>query len=180
MNQKWDAHHLDIVTFAKQQGRFEATRPMLNWERLVTEVHGVSDAVIAWSTQGQWRVGPDHHGQAWLQLQAHCVLPMQCQRCLGLVHVPVAVDRWFRFESDEAIAAAMDEDAQEDVLAISIDFDVWELMEDELLMALPMVPKHDVCPVPLTLESQTQEFASSMADKANPFAALASWGKTAD
>jgi uncharacterized protein len=180
MNQKWEAHHLDVVTFAKMQGRFEATRPLLNWERLVTEIHGVTDAVIAWTAHGQWRVGPDLNGQAWLRLEAQCVLPLQCQRCLGGVHVPIVVDRWFRFESDEAIAAAMDEDAQEDVLAISMDFDVWELMEDELLMALPMVPKHDTCPSALPTHAQSQEFVASMADKANPFAALASWGKKID
>ena len=36
--------------------------------------------------------------------------------------------------------------SEEDLLALSREFDLHELIEDELLMALPVVPKHDECP----------------------------------
>ncbi len=57
-----------------------------------------------------------------------------------------SVDRSFRFVADEDTAAALDDEAEEDVLALSRSFDLLALVEDELLMALPVVPRHEVCP----------------------------------
>ncbi|MFC3217232.1 hypothetical protein [Comamonas sp. JC664] len=48
---------------------------------------------------------------------------------------------------DEATAAALDDESEEDVLVLAPQIDALELIEDELLMALPMVPMHEVCPV---------------------------------
>ena len=42
------------------------------------------------------------------------------------------------------------------------------LVEDELLLALPLVPRHEVCPEPLPIEPEAEAPAS-----AHPFAALA-------
>ena len=46
-----------------------------------------------------------------------------------------------------------------------------ELIEDELLLALPLVPRHDVCPAPLPRAFVEDDPATDPAD--NPFAALA-------
>jgi uncharacterized metal-binding protein YceD (DUF177 family) len=73
---------------------------------------------------------------------------MECQRCLTPVDVPLAVERSFRFVADEATAEALDDESEEDLLALSREFDLRELIEDELLMALPVVPRHDECPRP--------------------------------
>ncbi len=86
--------------------------------------------------------------EIWLHLRADAVLPLTCQRCLGPVEVALAVDRSFRFVADEELAAAEDELAEEDVLALSRSFDLVELVEDELLMEMPLAPRHEVCPDP--------------------------------
>ena len=57
--------------------------------------------------------------EVWLHLQADAMLPLICQRCLEPVDVPLAVDRSFRFVADETTAAAEDDEAEEDVLAMS-------------------------------------------------------------
>lgn len=58
------------------------------------------------------------------------------------------VDRSFRFVPDEETAELEDDDSDEDVLALSSEFNLLELIEDELLMEVPVVPRHEVCPVP--------------------------------
>lgn len=75
------------------------------------------------------------------------------------------------------------------MLVISRQFDLLELVEDELLLAAPIVPRHEVCPTPVVLSTgdwsddpagETSE-ASAQApanDKPNPFAVLASLRKT--
>ena len=46
-----------------------------------------------------------------------------------------------------------------------------DLVEDELLLALPLVPRHDACPTPLPMPADDQP--ESEAPPAHPFAALA-------
>ena len=56
---------------------------------------------------------------------------------------------------------------------LSREFHLRELIEDELLMALPLVPRHDTCPNPVALASSDEDFEAASAEKPNPFAALA-------
>jgi uncharacterized protein len=89
------------------------------------------------------------------------------------VDTQVSSDRWFRFASDEATAAVLDEESEEDVLVLSGSFDLLELVEDELLMSLPLVPFHDSCPVDVKLAVADPNFEAPET-KPNPFAQLAS------
>jgi uncharacterized protein len=89
------------------------------------------------------------------------------------VDVPLSVDREFRFVADEATAEALDEGSEEDLLALSREFNLRELIEDELLMDLPVVPRHDECPTQVKLASSDEDFEEANAGKPNPFAALA-------
>jgi uncharacterized protein len=57
------------------------------------------------------------------------------------------------------------------VLALPRTLDLRELVEDELLLALPLVPRHDTCPVPLNLTVDPVE-TDAPAERKNPFAAL--------
>lgn len=103
-------------------------------------------APIQWSAQG--RLVPQRVGgpQMWLDVSARGELAWECQRCLQPVTLPVVVQRGIRFAKDEAAAAQLDADSEDDVLALSRQFDLMELIEDELIMAQPIVPRHDECP----------------------------------
>ncbi len=93
------------------------------------------------------------------------------------VDVPLDVERSFRFVADEATAEALDEECDEDLLALSREFDLRELIEDELLMALPVVPRHEECPTSVPLASSDDDFEVANSEKPNPFAALAALRK---
>ena len=73
---------------------------------------------------------------------------------------------------DEATAAALDDEAEEDILVVSRDFDALALIEDELILSLPLVPLHPVCPekVPMSAADPDFEVAS---ERPNPFGVLA-------
>jgi uncharacterized protein len=47
-----------------------------------------------------------------------------------------------------------------------------ELIEDELLMAMPPVPKHENCPKPVKLQAVDAAFEEQPGEKPNPFAML--------
>jgi len=97
-------------------------------------------------------------------------VPLECQRCLKAVAVPLATERSFLFVHGEDAAAQLDTDSEDDVLALTRALDLRELIEDELLLALPIVPRHEVCPVPLVAPVDDEGVVE---EKPNPFAALA-------
>lgn len=82
------------------------------------------------------------------------------------------VDRSYRFVADEATASALDDSCEEDLLVLSREFNLSELIEDELLMALPLVPMHEICPEQPKMAVIDADFEQQLQEKPNPFAAL--------
>jgi uncharacterized protein len=120
----------------------------------------------------RWRAGglraalPGAGVKPALDLVAEATVRLECQRCLEPMEVPLAVDRRFFFVEGEDQAAALDADLEEDVLSLEPALDLRELVEDELLLALPLVPRHAECPEPLPVRDDE-------APVEHPFAALA-------
>ncbi len=173
MKKEYDPRRLDVKAFAEEAGQLAGEDRLGSHPRLMAETGGLgADAPLAWSARGELR-NPGHvHPEIWLHLSARAVLPLTCQRCLAPVEVAVQVERPFRFVQDEAIAMAEDDRSEEDLLALSRSFDLVELVEDELLMDLPVAPRHDVCPVPAKLAVADEDFDSTAAETENPFALL--------
>ena len=165
---------LDVNAFAQAGTVLSGQDPLSRYARLLEEATGQgADRLVQWEARGQLRGDASGAVQVWLHLQAQLSLPLMCQRCLGPADIEVVVKRSFRFVATEAQAEAEDEEAEEDVLVLSHDFNLQALIEDELLMALPLVPRHEMCPTPLQLSAQDPEFDSAQAEKPHPFAALA-------
>ena len=173
MKHDYDVRHLNIAAFAMGLGKLEGTENLKRLDRLAVEAQGSIDStVVQYTARGMTRADGTTGEQAWLSLIAEVALPLICQRCLGPVDVPVQVEREFRFVATEEIAEAQDEESEEDVLVLSRDFNMMELIEDELLMALPVVPKHTVCPGAVKLQVADPDFTEELAEKPNPFAVL--------
>lgn len=161
---------VDIGAFAKAGTPLLCIEALVHFPRLAAEALA-GEASVQWSVAGELR---DAAGQAlapWLHVQAQAQLPMQCQNCLEKVQVDLQLDRWFRFVKDEASALREDETSEEDVLALSDHFDLRSLVEDELLMALPMVARHDKC----ATDPGDGRGAGALPAPDHPFAALTAW-----
>ncbi len=169
---EFSAQRLDVQAFAEEGARLSGRSSLSAFERLSAEAQGRGgERPVRWQAEGELR-NPRHvNPEVWLSLQAEVVLPLTCQRCLAPVDVAVSVDRVFRFVADEAAAAAEDDESEEDLLALSRAFDLPALIEDELLMELPLVPRHEVCPEPLpTPAAGPADEVESV--RPNPFAVL--------
>lgn len=174
MKKEFDAARLDVGAFAQAEALLEAREPLSAFERLQAEA-AASDlpAQVQWRAQGDWRTGSGGAATPWMHVAVEASVPVTCQRCLQPVGAELEVDRWFRFVADEDTAAAEDETADEDVLVISRTFDLRELIEDELLMEMPVAPRHEVCPQDLPMSAQDADFEAAEAARPNPFEALA-------
>ena len=129
-------------------------------------------ADVAWQAQGERRVVPGSEPEIWLALAVNTPVWLTCQRCLQPMAEPLALARRIRFVHGESQAESMDAELEEDVLALSRSLDLRELVEDELLLALPLVPRHGACPQPLNVSADIAALPDEAPSKPNPFSAL--------
>jgi len=168
MTNAWNARSLDTQRFTESAGHaiFHTGLHSLTRVQEVCDNAGVNptQTECEWSLRGEIR-GSGPRQQSWLQLEAAVRLPQACQRCLEPMSVEISVNRWFRFVDDEATALAEDDDCEEDLLVASGEFNAYELLEDELLLALPLIVSHADCQPPAS--------TALVDDLPHPFAALA-------
>lgn len=168
----WHPQSLDVRAFAQAGAVVIQDTPLHAFDRLAEEALDGDWGHVRWRIQGEVRPAlgegkPTH----WIHVTAQAALGLTCQRCLTCVVSPLLVDRWFRFVATEAQAAAEDDGCEEDVLAWEPRPDLLSLIEDELLMALPLVPMHEHCPSPHPLAQQA--LSQEADERPHPFAALA-------
>ncbi len=177
MSRNLQPQRLNLAALAQEGQPFSGQAKLAELPRLAADVPADAPSVppVAWSALAEWRSHPGAGDQLWLHLQAQAQVPLTCQRCMAPEIETVEVDRWFRFVDTEAQADAEDEDSEEDLLVIAAQFDLLALLEDELIMSLPLVPMHPQCPQPPVL--QAGEVA--VAEPPHPFAALAQLRKPA-
>ncbi len=164
---------LDLRAFARSAHILSGHDLLSNYERLMQESKGLGgENALVWSARGELLTNTVDVDQVWLHLKASAGLRLTCQRCLGLADLAVEVMRSFRFCATEEAAQAQDAQADEDLLVLSDEFNLTELIEDELLLALPLVPRHPVCPVPVTLSVSDPGFHAALREQRQPFSVL--------
>lgn len=171
-----DPRRLDVAAFARADGRLHGEWPLAGMPRLLQDALPLAAdspaQAVAWSVRGERRTDSAGEAQVRLYLQARIALRLTCQRCLQPVTVELEVAPTLRFVRDEALAERLDEDSEEDVLALSSALDLHALVEDELILALPLVPRHERCPQPLPMSAGEPEEPAAD-DASGAFAGLA-------
>lgn len=151
----------------------DATRLETTFSRLAAESSVPNGlAHVSWRAETSLRDVGEAQPQIWLHLDASAALPMICQRCMSPTTLDVTTQRWFRFVADEATAEMEDDECEEDVLVLPPRLDLLALVEDELLMSLPLVPMHDECPVPVVTQVADRDFVDVPVERTHPFADL--------
>jgi len=85
----------------------------------------------------------DAEGRGWLQVFATGTLTLECQRCLGPLTFPLALRSELLLAESERDIETADDDI--DRVLAGKAMDVCRLIEDEVLLALPMAPRHEQC-----------------------------------
>ena len=103
-------------------------------------------AQLQCSTEGleyHLRGGRAGNGKPCLRLSVRGSVELHCQRCLDPIQVPIAIDAELQLaESPREISEADDEI---DRVLASRNMSVGWLVEDEVILTLPMVPRHEEC-----------------------------------
>ncbi len=174
MSRQYSLNSINLQNLAASGVPLVETTPLQNLERLALESTGLApDLTVNWQAVAELRAGATGAMDTWLHLQADASVPLTCQRCMAAVQTPLQVEQWYRFVASEEIAMAEDDASEEDLLVMEPQFDLLALLEDELLMALPLVPMHDECPVLPAFSAGVIDSPEDAPEKPSPFAALA-------
>ncbi|MBL8445973.1 MAG: DUF177 domain-containing protein [Zoogloeaceae bacterium] len=151
---------VDPLAFAREGRRWQHVLPLSRFPRLAAEaIEGAGElkvSVVGW-------VGRDGH--LFLGLEAVGEIAVGCQRCMDPMVWPFRVENRLMlipegrpFPEDE-----LDDDSY-DAIEVAARLDLAELVEEEVLLAMPISPRHESCEAPAESEG---------ASRASPFASLA-------
>lgn len=108
----------------------------------------------------------DELGRPALRIRIRGTLQLRCQRCLAPLDYPLRVDAMLVLaRSQEAIDALPVEAEGPDWVVAGKEMSVHDLLEDELLLAVPYAPRHERC---------AASSARGAAEALSPFAGLRS------
>jgi len=155
---------MDIWRMVANQRRFEGSVPLAQMPRLV-EVLADSDGECRYAVE--FYRDPLKIDVMHMQLSAS--LPLICQRSLERFMHQVEIDQRLGLISEESQEAAMPEGMEAVLVDRSGEVSPLELIEDELLLAVPLVP---VSPNASELDPEWVHDEAVEEDKPNPFAAL--------
>jgi len=152
----FDRAVVDIVAFARESGELRGTVEVAALARLQDALFDQSGA-IAYKLAGR----VDQEGKPSLHLALGGELVLRCQRCLGPVRFRLdAVRTFLLVPADQALSDPADEAEDTEQLHADPKLDVIALVEDEVILDLPMVTRHTegacVAPSP-KLEAGKQE-----------------------
>lgn len=159
--------HIDPRKLADRNATLEGDIPLSALRRLSDSLEDDQGVVHA-----KFDFGRDEQGSLVFQSQLDVEVKMICQRCLDLVTLPIHSECEYAVVNQGASSQHLPKGY--DVLEVGEDpLDLLALVEEELLLALPIVPLHDqeVCQPPAGPDEP--EPSEDEVSRSNPFSVLA-------
>jgi uncharacterized protein len=158
-----NAFVIDAFEFCRIKERREGAIAVADLPRLVEDCADTS-GTLQWSLEG----GMHKLGFPQFSLSVSATVQLMCQRCLTPYPFVIGPTSILVLAKDDEAAdeiEAMLDDESIDVIVGNKAFNIRELIEDEALLALPLSPRHPVCPDVSLMEAAQDE-------KELPFSAL--------
>ena len=153
-------HLIDSLEFAKQSLE-------IHDKIRASNLPGLKDVLFSGRGELEFRVvgGRVGRDKSGLKLEVKGALGVQCQRCLEEMDYVVDIARTFALVADEsALPDEEFEDDEVDYLVADSKLDVEALVEEEILLSLPLALRHE--------NGCSGEAASVQVGKSNPFQVL--------
>ena len=144
----FDPNEIDPLRFCKLAQTWEVDASLSEFPRLVPEfTHGQLFCRISGRT--------DQHSGCVLRVEIRGEVGLTCQRCLsGLTHeVAIACDVYLAANEAELERRSSEVESGADVILRSAKMSLVELIEEEVLLGLPLAPMHPpgVCVMPAVI-----------------------------
>jgi uncharacterized protein len=146
---------------------FQGELPVVAMKRL-----GGALASTEGTAQYELDFGRDEFGTAYLDVRVQTPLTLTCQRTLEPFVLPVTVDSRLGLIRAEREEAALPPNVEPLLIADDGKLSLLDVIEDELLLALPLVPINPDSSLPEEVVGPEPEETSSAGRSDNPFAVL--------
>ena len=131
---------VDSVQFARTNGELRTSAPIADLKRLAQVVLESEEELDIWLEGFQ-----DNDSRPCLRLRVNGTIRLACQRCLEPLSIELASDRHFLLvEREDQMMDLADESDNIESLMAEEEFDVMVLVEDEILLHVPIAPTHDL------------------------------------
>jgi uncharacterized protein len=132
---------IDGLEFARAGSRLNGAWPVAEFPRL-RDVLRTEAGSLSYELQGV----PEVQGRPALRLRVEGALQLNCQRCLGALEFPYRIDVELLLAATQAEADAEPLDADgPDCIVAGREMPVRAIVEDEVLLAIPIAPRHAAC-----------------------------------
>ena len=158
---------IDAIKMFAREGSITAQLPLARLQRFNEQLSNSDGAVAV-----DLRFGRDEEGRRLLSGTLDTKVQVACQRCLQDMDLDLHCDMALLVFDTEEEVAALHEDQDGVVMSEDGDLDVKALIEDELILSLPMIPMHDDIACSKVLNELKEDEAAD-ANRSNPFAILA-------
>lgn len=170
---------VDAFSFARHRGYRSGSIELEDLARAVEDLPDQPEGeagMVHWSVQGEM----DTVGLSYLRLKVTAKPLLECQRCMQLFVYPIdsevvlqLVHTPDKLEGDATDEDEIDENAPEKVLGTQ-RFNLLDQVEDEMVLCIPYVPKHESCADVAAIASEHVDAAfEESQSRPSPFAALA-------
>ena len=130
---------IDNLDFARNGRTLSGNAPLAGFERLQDSLLS-SQGVVNYTLSGKIGV----KGEPLLICSIDGKLVLQCQRCLEALEYPLHIESQLRLVQGATQFDDLDDgDEDADSIPVSAEMDVLALVEDEILLSLPISPLHD-------------------------------------
>jgi uncharacterized protein len=159
--------HINSIEFAGDGRELVgqiAVSEMVRLHDVVRNDAGQVSGQMSVALNGELDAGRKH----WLHLAIQGDLAVTCQRCLQPLILPLSIESHLRLIRpgeawpEDEVDEGSDEEP-DDAIEADEALDLLALIEEEVILALPYAPTHEVCELPA---------ADGLNKKASPFAAL--------
>ena len=132
---------IDGLEFAKAASRLQGAWPVAEFPRLHDALRSTA-GTLHYELQGV----PEEQGKPALRLTVWGELHLACQRCLGTLAFPLRIETSLRLAATQAEVDAepLEAEGPESIVA-GREMQVKALVEDEVLLAIPIAPRHEAC-----------------------------------
>ena len=132
---------IDGFEFASAGATQQGVLPLSGFGRL-RDILASNEGEVAYELKGV----RDERGRPSLRLCVEATLQLRCQRCLGAMAYELKADELLVLAATQAeIDADPTDVGSPDRVLAAKEMRVAELVEDELILALPYAPRHDEC-----------------------------------
>ncbi|BBI99604.1 hypothetical protein FGKAn22_12970 [Ferrigenium kumadai] len=153
---------IDTLDFARNGKEISAEVPVAEMPRLLDELEN-PQGILSYTVRG----GLDKQGNPFLDIGIAGQCQLRCQRCLSAMDYPVRLDARLMLRDQAALDELDDEEEECDSILAETHMDVLNLLEEEILLSLPIAPRHEsgVC--------QAADGENAPKEEKSPFAVLA-------